>query len=303
MLRWRLISAAVVLTILLGFLHLDFHYSHWIGASGLWLMPILIALTVMATQEMLHLLAGRNYLPVRWAVHAGTLMVVLASAAPLAWDVMGKPYPPDCPLGKLGWPLLAFGFAVTLLFVAEMMRYREPGVATVHLAAGVFVVGYIGVPLAFLAILRQFRDHAWGMAALISLIVIVKMSDTGAYFTGRAIGRHKFVPLLSPKKTVEGIIGGLVVACLSSLAFFYWIVPRLVGDITYQPRWWGCLLYALVLAIAGIIGDLGESLMKRDLGQKDSSTWLPGLGGVLDILDALLIAAPAAFLCWAAGLV
>ena len=69
-----------------------------------------------------------------------------------------------------------------------------------------------------------------------------------------------------------------------------------------QP-WWGSVLYGLILALAGMLGDLAESLLKRDVGRKDSSRWLPGLGGVLDILDSLLLAAPPAYLCWVAELV
>jgi phosphatidate cytidylyltransferase len=141
------------------------------------------------------------------------------------------------------------------------------------------------------------------MAAVVSLIVVTKMSDTGAYFVGRSLGRHKMTPILSPKKTIEGGIGGILTACLASWIFFRWCVPGLVGEASVVTPWWGAVVYGAVIAVAGACGDLAESLLKRDMERKDSSRWMPGLGGVLDVLDSLLIAAPAAYLCWAIGLV
>jgi phosphatidate cytidylyltransferase len=130
------------------------------------------------------------------------------------------------------------------------------------------------------------------MVALASLIATVKMSDTGQYFVGRAFGRHKLAPRVSPGKTWEGVLGGVLFAVIGAgLAF--WFSGRF--DLV------GVICYAFALAPAGIIGDLAESLLKRDVGVKDSSTWMPGFGGVLDMLDSLLVAAPVAYLFWALG--
>jgi phosphatidate cytidylyltransferase len=305
LLRWRLFSAAVFIAVLVGFFSLDFHYHEWIGASGAWLIPVVLLMTGLATSEVLDLLAARDLRPNRWSVYVGTMMVVLATCTPILWDFMETPYPPDCPLGKLGWPLAAMALAVILVFVGEMCRYKEPGGVIVNVAMAIFVVTYVGLMFSFLVALRLFAadDHKWGMAALLSLIVVVKMSDVGAYFTGRLMGKHKMAPRLSPGKTIEGAVGGIVTACLTSLAYFYWLVPKLVGADASLPGWWGCLLFALVVTIAGMVGDLAESLIKRDADRKDSSSWLPGLGGILDTVDSLLIAAPFAFFCWAAGIV
>ena len=160
-----------------------------------------------------------------------------------------------------------------------------------------------GLLTSFLIALRVYHGNRWGMAAVVSLIFVTKMSDTGAYFVGRSLGRHKMTPILSPKKTIEGGIGGVVTACLCSWLYFRWFVPWLVGPDAVATPWWGCVLYGVVIAVAGVWGDLAESLLKRDMERKDSSRWMPGLGGVLDVLDSLLVAAPAAYLCWAAGLV
>jgi phosphatidate cytidylyltransferase len=128
------------------------------------------------------------------------------------------------------------------------------------------------------------------------------MADVGAFAFGKNFGRTKMMPILSPAKTWEGALGGIATACLTSWVFFTYFAPQFVGS-TYQPPLWASLVYGLLLALAGMVGDLAESLLKRDMERKDSSSWLPGLGGVLDIIDAVLIAAPVAWLCWALGLV
>ena len=129
------------------------------------------------------------------------------------------------------------------------------------------------------------------------------MGDTGAYTVGRLIGRHKMAPRISPGKTMEGAIGALVFACVGSWAAFRWIVPLAIRDSVTHAALWGWLAFGLLVGTAGMMGDLAESFLKRDVGVKDSSTWMPGFGGVLDILDSLLLSAPVAWFCWALGLV
>jgi phosphatidate cytidylyltransferase len=141
------------------------------------------------------------------------------------------------------------------------------------------------------------------MLALLSLLVIVKTADTGAFAFGKSFGRHKMTPALSPGKTWEGSIGGLATAGLASWAMFHFAGPELVGTGYVEPPLLAALAYGLLLGVAGIIGDLAESLLKRDMERKDSSSWLPGLGGVLDIIDSVLVAGPVAWLCWVFGLV
>jgi phosphatidate cytidylyltransferase len=168
---------------------------------------------------------------------------------------------------------------------------------------GIFTLVYIGVLYGFLAALRLIHGHEWGLLALLSFLFVVKMADTGAYFTGRLLGRRKMTPILSPKKTIEGAIGGMVTACAASWAVFHFAGPFLVRSSFVMPGAIGWLTYGVVIALAGMIGDLAESLLKRDMGRKDSSTWLPGLGGVLDIIDAVLVAGPFAYGCWLLGIV
>ena len=187
-----------------------------------------------------------------------------------------------------------------------MRIYDKPGRATQRIALTSLAFAFLGVPFAFFALLRLFHDNATGMIALLSMLVVVKMSDTGAYFVGRFFGRTRMTPILSPKKTWEGAIGGIVVAALSSCAFFAFAAPLMLPENQANANafWWpATLAYGALLAIAGIVGDLAESLIKRDLGAKDSGRGLPGMGGVLDVLDSPLAAAPIAYLCWAGGLI
>jgi len=300
-LRWRLLVAAAIIVPLVGLLLADFHFNF--NVPGIWLFPLALLLTVLASAEVLDLLRAKDLRPAAWSVYTGALLVVVASLVPQLWLFTGSEYPADGPLGKLGWPLVAMAIGVALAFVGEMARYEKPGGVIVNVALSVFTIAYVGLLLVFLIALRTYHNNEWGMAALISAVFVTKMSDTGAYTFGRLFGRHKMSPILSPKKTIEGGIGGIVTACLCSAAFFYWLVPVIFGLDDAEPQLWGCIVYGVVVAIAGMIGDLAESLLKRDMERKDSSSWMPGLGGVLDVLDSLLFAAPAAYLCFVTGTV
>lgn len=301
MLKWRLISAAIIISGLSTLLYVDYSFP-W-RAPGIWLIPLAVLAALMISFELLDLWSERPDRPVAWPVYAGSALVVLATCGPLLWPLTNHTYPEVCALGRLGWPLLAMAASVALAFLGEMQRYTQPGRSTGAVALSILGVAYGGLLLSFLVQLRLFYDHQWGMVALISTVLIVKMSDTGAYFTGRMLGRHKMAPVLSPGKTIEGGVGGLAFAGLAALFSYAVLVPWLVGPDAERGPWWGWMLYGLIVAVAGVLGDLAESLMKRDAQRKDSSSWLPGLGGVLDILDSLLFAAPPAFLCWATGIV
>lgn len=302
MLRWRLIIAAALIAILAvaGWLDLQFPL---LGRPGLWLIPLAVAAVVLASAEMLSMLRAAGIQPAAWAVYAGNVLIVVFAAAPLAW----REYPADCPLGKSGWPLIALAAAVMLVFVAEMLRYRQAEGVILNLAGAVLAVAYVGFLFSFFVPLRLL-GHVPGFVAVLSVIVVVKASDTGAYVAGRLLGRRLFgnrpmAPVLSPKKTWEGAAGAVLAGVGASWVMFAWIAPWLAGGGAPLTAWWGWLAYGVVLSITGMIGDLAESLLKRSAGQKDSSQWLIGLGGVLDVIDSLLPAAPVAWLFWAAKIV
>ncbi len=204
---------------------------------------------VMMVYELLDLWRDRPDRPAPWPLYVGAPLTVLLTAAPLLWTLIGQPYPADCLLGRLGWPLMGMTVGVALAFIAEMARYTQPGHSTGSIALSVLAIGYAGLLMSFLVSLRLLPDPQWGMAAVVSVIVIVKLSDTGAYFTGRALGRHKMSPVLSPKKTIEGAVGGIAAACLGAWICRAWIVPRLVD--ADQPSGPACRLAALRPGVGG----------------------------------------------------
>jgi phosphatidate cytidylyltransferase len=303
-LRWRLLLGALFIAALAGLCWLDAQRA--LGAApGLWLFPLAVVLAMAASGEMLWMLAGRDIRPSAAAVYLGNFAIVASNGVPLFWPG----YPPDCPLDRLGWPLCCFGIAVLAAFVVEMIRYRAPGKSVVQLATAVLSFAYIGLLFSFLVQLRavESADSAasddWGLVAFVSLIAVVKAGDIGAYTVGCLIGRHKMTPILSPGKTWEGAAGAVVFAALAAwLVLILWVERKgSMGAVSQSPIPW--LVYGVVVGIVGLLGDLAESLLKRDLGRKDSSSWMPGFGGVLDLLDSILFAAPVAYLLWIAGLV
>jgi phosphatidate cytidylyltransferase len=299
-LRWRLLTAAFILTPLITLLALDVRCNG--GVPGIWLIPGGWVLLLLATAEMLELMQF-GVSSVRWTVYAGGSLVYLGACLPAMLRARTVAQTSGEPLTGLAWVTVALVLASMLVFVAEMLQYREPGQSIRRLALAVAAIVYPCTFLALLAQLRFVRDNAWGMAALVSLVFVVKLSDTAAYTAGKLCGRHKLAPLLSPGKTVEGAVGALAGAVLAAGVYFQWLVPWAMGSDAAVTSWGGCVLFGLLVGVAGMVGDLAESLFKRDAGRKDSSHWLPGLGGILDILDSLLLAAPVALFCWLIGMV
>jgi phosphatidate cytidylyltransferase len=148
---------------------------------------------------------------------------------------------------------------------------------------GVLYVAFLG---GFLVSTRVgFEGHAYLSTHLLGYFFLVLMgSDTGAYFTGRALGKHKLAPKISPGKTWEGLIGGIVAAAAFAALATFWFFPEL----PYQYS----IPLAVVMAIVGVLGDLAESAIKRGANAKDAASVLPGHGGFLDRLDSLLLNAP-----------
>jgi phosphatidate cytidylyltransferase len=286
MLLWRIVVSAVLISVLGGVCWMD----HLAAIPGLWFLPLGCVLLVLASAELIQILEVRGLKAQRAVVYGGNVLLLVGGWLPNIWNYCCPAT--AVPLDKNPWPLFCLAFCLFVAFSSAMRRFTAPGETMNVLAATIFAVAYLGVTFSFLAQLR----FEYGMGALISLILVVKVSDTGAYFIGRLIGRHKMTPRLSPGKTWEGAVGGILIACFTSL-LIAWVV-----NVSFFDAWrW--LLYGGLLGVAGIFGDLAESLLKRDAGVKNSSLWLPGLGGVLDVMDSLLLAAPLAWFCWTIGLV
>lgn len=148
-------------------------------------------------------------------------------------------------------------------------------------AMTLFGVLYLGLTLGTLSMTRLLPLGEW---LIFFLLLVTWASDTGAYLVGTLCGRHRLAPTISPKKTVEGLVGGLIAAIIAGYAARWWFLPDLSGL--------DCLILATLLTISGLWGDLTESAMKRSVGMKDSGGILPGHGGMLDRLDSLLFTAP-----------
>jgi len=301
-LRTRLLLAACILVPLLGLVAADFLWNF--GAPGIWLFPVGLAINAAAATELRAMAERVGPRPPLAVCLAGIGLVHLAGAIPIYGPLWNRPYPPACPLGPFGLAVAGLLAAMAVGFAWEMARYREPnGQALARLAYLSLSLVYLALPIVFLFALRRIPGNGWGLIALLSPIITVKLADAGAYAVGKSIGRTRLAPRLSPQKTVEGAIGGALAAAAGGLGCATVLVPALVpveerGAGPQIPAWIGM---GIAVALAGLVGDLAESLLKRDAGVKDSSQWLPGLGGALDLLDSVLFAAPVAYVFWLAG--
>jgi phosphatidate cytidylyltransferase len=183
----------------------------------------------------------------------------------------------------LAIPLADILMLATILMAGAMVfcsaplehRFQDAGVT-------LFGVLYVGLTLSSLVLTRSFPD---GEFFILFVALVTWAADTGAYYSGNLWGRHLLAPTVSPKKTVEGLLGGMALACAAALVAQAWFLPQL--------RTLDALLLGVLLTGAGLLGDLSESALKRSVGVKDSGGILPGHGGMLDRLDSLLFTAPA----------
>jgi phosphatidate cytidylyltransferase len=236
----------------------------------------------------------------------GFLLLVLPAVLIGAWELFNMTHPGDRLSQVLGVilsvavSLATFGaerdarIATTLLVAVPLagplltlVRLGEMKTAALRASAMGFGPLYIGVPLTLLAVMR--RDlGADGPAYVVLTIMFAWFGDTGGYFAGRFLGRHKLYEAVSPKKTIEGSIGGLAGSVFGAVLAHFWFLPSLS-----LPH--GIIL-AIVAGALGQAGDLGESVLKRSTGVKDSGAIVPGHGGILDRVDALLVTSAVVFL-------
>lgn len=175
--------------------------------------------------------------------------------------------------------ILVFSF---LAIVAQ--NYQQNGFEgmLVNCGGGALSLLYLGLMASFL---MSIRIH-FGLWALLMTLFVVKSADIGAYTVGRACGRHKFAPRISPGKTWEGMLGAVLFGVIVSVVF---------ADRGEVMTWRVAVMFGICFAFIGQMGDLVESMMKRDAHLKDSSSRVPGFGGVLDIVDSPLVSAPFAY--------
>ncbi|MFT0548328.1 phosphatidate cytidylyltransferase [Allopusillimonas ginsengisoli] len=280
MLKQRVITAIILLAILLGALL----------ATSPW--PLVLLLTVAAGCALF------EWLRLTWPGSPGAMPAILGSllglgvlavayqwlsAAPAFWAVELKSW--------LNFWVIP-GVAIIWIAAATALVVRGQAQQKTH-GVWLSLFGVLAVLTVWASLVQLYLAHgAW---YLVSLLALIWCADIGAYFVGKAIGRRKLAPKVSPGKTWEGAMGGVVAATAWVLVSMYW--PGSFGA-TLALRWpiGLVILIAIGLAAISIVGDLFESLLKRRAGVKDSSQLLPGHGGVYDRIDALLPVAPLALL-------
>lgn len=278
MLKQRVLTAIVLLLVLLGALI----------ATVPW--PLIVLLLVMAGCALWEWL--RLTLPAGWQPAAPWAAVFIAVVmfwlfwtwTPATQSLPGAGplvHPWLMPLAAAGWGLLAF----PQVLQADTSQRRFP------IALSIF--GVLAIVAAWGALVLFFVE--FGAWCLVSMMALIWFADIAAYFTGRAFGKHKLAPAVSPGKTWEGAIGGVIAAAVWTTATAF--LPGSFGALLAE-RWSLPVVFLLACALAAIsiVGDLFESLLKRRAGVKDSSRLLPGHGGVYDRIDALLPVAPVAIM-------
>lgn len=204
---------------------------------------------------------------------------LVAALAVVCWPVIAR----WLPMYTHGVAFLAAFFLLAIVRLARPLPIEQ---SFAKLGADAVGLLYLGCTFPFVFLLRDRPEGGW---PLLMVMAITFLSDTGGYFAGRFLGKHKLYPAVSPKKTVEGLIGGLVLAVAAAFAaraFF-------PGMGYLRPV--DCIVLGIVGALFAVTGDLVESMMKRAYGVKDSGTLIPGHGGMLDRIDGLLFCGP---FCW-----
>ncbi len=252
----RIVVAAILLPLVIGLVYL----------GGWWLWGLALVGGLLALHEL-------------YAMTRDLRPLVLGGYLGFALTLLGLQ------LGDLPWML--GGLLST--FVFAFVVYGLGGVrqsATSSFAITLLGVAWVGAGIGCLLLIRDIPE--FGFWAVMAVLFTVFAADTGAFFVGRTLGRHRMAPAISPKKSWEGFIGGLVAAVLVAFLVLY----RDREEFLTIPE---MLVLGLVIALAAVLGDLFESAVKRDLDVKDSGRVLGGHGGMLDRLDSLLWAGPAAY--------
>jgi phosphatidate cytidylyltransferase len=299
MLSHRLATGFSLVAVFVAVLGLDEALTPWFP---FWFITACIVMGTTAL-EMVDLLKQTSAKPSGNTVFGGVLVMVVANWAPhvvsyLAHDQRVGSYPafdPASPINALAWPLCVFVAVVMFAFIAQSAQFNKPGGTMAAISGTVLATAYIGLLGSFILQCRWFPGKHSGLLAVAALVATSKGADTGAYTLGRLAGRHKLWPRLSPNKTIEGALGGLLFGALAAVA----VVAA--GRYLLHVRslsWLAAMGFGVLVGSVAQLGDLMESMIKRDCARKDASDALPGFGGVLDVMDSLLFAGPVAFGYW-----
>jgi phosphatidate cytidylyltransferase len=280
---WRRLSSFVVLwTIVLTAL-----FSSNRLVSDYVFLLVMVVLAAFGLAEFYGLAAKRGLVCFKgWGILGGVLLM-----AGTFLNLTGQ-------VGTSGSPARVNDFETSflILFVLGLCLCqffsRSNTAGMVAIATTLFGLMYVPWLLNFIQKINFFFfPGVEGRYYLLFFVVITKFSDTGAYAVGSLIGRHKLCPRISPGKTWEGFVGAIVVSTLASLLLAHFLGQKMPG-----MNWIHAVILGVILSVCAVVGDLIESLFKREAGAKDSGKFFPGIGGILDLLDSLLFNAPIMYL-------
>lgn len=248
-------------------------------------LGVMVLLAVTGLAEFYGLAAKRGLVCFeRWGIFGGILLMVGTFL-----NLTGQ-------LGPTGSPAwvndFETGFLILFVLGLCVRQFLSRSNTAGILAISTTLFGLMYVPWLLNFIQKiNFFPGVEGHYYLLYFVLITKLSDTGAYATGSLIGRHKMIPRISPGKTWEGFAGAIVVSTLASLVFVHFLGSKMAG-----MNWIHATILGIILSVGAVVGDLIESLFKREAGLKDSGRFFPGIGGILDLLDSLLFNAPIMYL-------
>lgn len=295
MLRYRLLLGPVLVAVIVAVAWVD-ERIEGVALSPFWQRALLqdkpslppgtaifalaIVLSVLASRELARILRDKGILASKRITTAASITGLLISTIV-----------PGAVPGPIAVAIVSSA-SVGVLISALLYYSRRRSFEGVVAAAGGALLSFVYLGLMFGFILAIRREHSvW---VLLWIILVTKSSDIGAFATGKTIGRHKLIPWLSPGKTWEGLIGGTVFAGVVG-GLGLWALHGLTLVPEGLPAAWTGVAAGVLFGLTGQAGDLLASLFKRDAGIKDSSSVLPGFGGILDVLDSPLLVAPVAY--------
>jgi phosphatidate cytidylyltransferase len=279
----RLITTVILWTVIIVALF----YGNEFISDGVFVL-VIVLLSAAGLMEFYGLAEKRGLACFKWCGLAGGILLTAGTF----FNLTGH-------LGTSGSPARVNDFETSFLIlfvlglcVRQLFSKKNPAGITA-IATTLFGLMYVPWLLNFIQKINYFPHvpPVEGKLFLIYFVLVTKFSDTGAYAVGSLIGRHKMIPRISPGKTWEGFGGAIFLSTVASLGFVYFF-----GAHMYGMNWLHAIVLGVVLSITAVIGDLIESLFKREAGVKDSGKFFPGIGGILDLLDSLLFNAPIMYL-------
>ena len=258
----RVITAVIAIPVVLAFV--------WL--SGWWGFAVAIIAVILSVYELHNMMVHEGYHPIIWMSFALSILFLLAAMFP-----------------QQSLILLEIGLSAALLITLPLLFIRKKlDGAMVDWSLTLAIPVYLGWPLGVFLLLRGFPGGITpGFWWVLAVFLGVWGFDSGAFFAGHFFGKHKLAPAISPAKTWEGVAGGLVFSIAAALLFTTWPLG---------VPWYLAILLGILIGIAATLGDLAESLIKRQTHVKDSGQFMPGHGGLLDRIDSLLFAVIVVFI-------